>query len=190
MDNNDAELRTYYIGVQLPLYAHLLIKALMEKRAASDRWEMLCHHALAVLLLTFSYLGNFLRLGCTAMLYLDITDVFLESSKLLSYLKWSGISNFLLLLLSFVWGYARIYKFATVVLFSGMVESREMGVIGASYYFFNSLLLVLFSLNFYWFYAIASIAYRIMWGGGYEQQRDRAYTDLSTDDGSDTDADY
>mmetsp|Transcript_21780 Transcript_21780/g.26458 ORF Transcript_21780/g.26458 Transcript_21780/m.26458 type:complete len:383 (+) Transcript_21780:309-1457(+) len=180
------DLKLFYIGLQLPLYLHLSLQLLFDSRKSPDNWEMLSHHLVAVLLIGLSYIGNFTRMGALCLLYHDVTDLFLESTKILNYLRWTSLSNLAFFGLVSCWGYARLYKFATVIIYSVMYEAVEADVFGSSYPYFLGGLLVIFCLNVYWFHAISQMAYRVLWGGT-EKVRERAMTDLSTDDEYDSD---
>jgi len=180
------ELKIFYICLQLPLYLHLSLYELMDSRKSNDTWEMTSHHIVAALLLILSFLGNFSKIGTLCLLYHDVTDLFLESTKIFNYLKWTGFSNMLFFGLVICWGYSRLYKFTYVILYSVFVEAVEMDVFGTSFYAFAGLLLVILGLNIFWFYAIGNMAYRILWAGT-EEVRERAMTDLSTDDEYDSD---
>ena len=90
----DFNLKAYYLLLVLPLYVNLLFSHILNDRKRADFWEMLCHHILVLILGTLSYMGNFVELGTVIVLLHDITDIFLESAKLLNYLKRQHLADF------------------------------------------------------------------------------------------------
>lgn len=183
----DSEVQSFYTMVQLPIYLHLLFCEVAERAGGRSSGEMTGHHVLAIVLIVSSYLSNFLRIGCLTMLCHDVTDLLLESSKLLKYIKWRTLSDVLFFSFAIAWFGARVYYFSTVVIYSTMFDSVSEGTIGKdSYLFFNILLSVLFLLNLYWMGKISSAWYRILWAGPAQASAARDANDLSTDDDSDS----
>jgi len=81
-------LKYYYVGLQIPLYLHLVVQHVFESRSSSDGWEMRSHHVVTVILLLLSYVGNLTKIGAICLVYHDVTDILLESAKVLNYLNW------------------------------------------------------------------------------------------------------
>ena len=85
-------IRNYYV-TQLSFYLSLSITQLISVRRKSFR-QLVAHHCIAVLLLIFSYVDNFVRIGCIILIAHDIADVWLETVKLLNYTKCGRLTNF------------------------------------------------------------------------------------------------
>ncbi|EPZ36214.1 LAG1-domain-containing protein [Rozella allomycis CSF55] len=76
-------LRNYYaLGTSYYLFVTLLM--FYEPRM-KDRVQMFVHHAVTVLLLTFSYASGYFRIGAAVMLLHDLSDPFMELAKLFNY---------------------------------------------------------------------------------------------------------
>jgi len=185
---SSTELRHFYSTLELPLYVVLLFFQLLEGRKAHDMWEMSTHHLLVVLLIGIVYTGNFLRIGLYGLILHDVTDLFLESSKLANYLKFRKLADLLFTGFAFSWGYSRIYKFTTVVLPSVTKHGRDVS--GDSFTAVTLLLGVLYFLNLYWFWKIAKLWLKLFWVGNGKERQQRAMTDLSTDDEVDSDSSF
>ncbi len=178
----DPGMGMFYIYLQLPLYLHLLFTLVTEMKNLRSVWEMTLHHVLVILLMTFSYLGNFVRIGALALMSHDVTHVFLEMSKMSNYLKWYSLSDLLFASFALSWVYARLWWFSTEVVLPAF-QHKDL-VLGNSQFVFLPLLCFVLVLDLYWFKIIASMAYRILWGGVNKRSND--VTDMTTDDDSDS----
>lgn len=185
--------RVFYIGVQLPLYIHLLIFHTFVDHRRQDFWEMFAHHVLVILLMTFSYIGNFVRAGCVILLCHDITDLFLESSKIFNYLKSDTLTAITFNLFVIFWGFYRLYTFPFVFVRSFWIESPKYNIISSSAFTFASVLLILLILlNAYWFRLIIKLWYNMMLRPASKVPGSRkgdAAADESTD-GGESDSSY
>jgi len=184
----DQGVRAFYVYLEIPMYVVLLIAQLTDSRRASDMWEMTMHHSIVILLLSVVYLGNFVRIGMIGLLLHDVTDVFLECSKLANAFRYRWLAD--LMFIGFVgsWFYARLYKFATTVLISIYVDGHVH--VGPVLNLLGALILMLVIMNLYWFTKIWKVAYRILWSGNKSRQQQREFTDLSTDDDVDSDSSF
>lgn len=184
-----ADVKYFYTALEIPLYVVLLLAQLLDGRKARDSWEMVAHHLLVVLLLSAVYLGNYVRMGMLGLLLHDVTDLFLEASKLASSFRFRAVADLCFVGFAGAWAYARLYKFAAVVLLE--VHTGGRAVAGPQFMALLSALLgVLLLLNLFWFSKIAKVVYRILWGGSTKESQQRDFTDLSTDEEHDSDSSY
>jgi ceramide synthetase len=72
--------------VELGMYVHMLLMHFFERRR-KDFVEMVLHHIVTLLLIVFSFLFDFRRIGVVIMLVHDVSDPFLEFAKLANYSK-------------------------------------------------------------------------------------------------------
>ena len=73
-----ANLFRYYM-IELSFYWSLLFFQFMDTRR-KDFWQMLAHHIVTLLLIHFSWITNFVRIGTLIMLLHDFADIFLDVS--------------------------------------------------------------------------------------------------------------
>ena len=73
---------SFYYNIELGSYLHQLMWTEVSR---SDSLEMMLHHIVTILLILFSYLTNFTRIGASILLLHDAADIFLESAKLFVY---------------------------------------------------------------------------------------------------------
>ncbi|GBG34573.1 Ceramide synthase 4 [Hondaea fermentalgiana] len=189
LQRNEESVRWFYVALEIPLYLVLLVSQLTEGRRASDMWEMTVHHTTVLVLLSIVYLGNFVRIGMVGLLLHDVTDIFLESSKLASNFRWKGMADLLFVGFAGSWAYARIYRVSTALLPTLFTDGRA-AMSESLYKVVIGLMAVLVCLNLYWFFKISSLLYRILWAGSPKERAQRDFTDLSTDDEVDSDSSY
>jgi hypothetical protein len=79
----------YVLGLSYYIFSSLTI--FWEPRM-KDRRQLLAHHAATLTLLASSYADNRMRYGSVIMLLHDISDPFMEVSKLGLYLDWQWLS--------------------------------------------------------------------------------------------------
>lgn len=134
---------------------------------------MIVHHVLTNGLLFFSFAVRYHRIGVIVLFLHDISDVFLEFSKLCvafksrggkyhlmpDILSVVGVSCFAL-----VWLYCRLYLYPLKVLFSCGCDARPVLPAAPFYFFFNAMLWALFFMNIWWFTFIVWLLVRIIVG--------------------------
>ena len=118
--------------------------------------EMTMHHTATVLLITFSYLLGFLKVGHLVMLIHDITDIFVYLTKTINELK---VDRYILIGcyifgLIILFGYLRIYVFLNDVIIPSFTISFKEQYYHNSIKYFLTLLIILVFLHVYWFFLI------------------------------------
>jgi len=148
----------WYYTVSLSFYISLVICLCMDNKR-KDFTETVIHHMTTILLIVFSWVTNFVRVGTLVLLVHDISDNFLEGAKLAKYMRYQKLCDTLFVLFTLSWFFARILILPLWVIRSTMFEGHYILEKIPAYYVFNVLLIILFILNVMWFYTICRVAY-------------------------------
>lgn len=135
------------------------VSLLLLETKAPDFWEMLLHHTVSCVLVSSSYIFNYVRLGSLILFLHSLTDVPLYFSKAVidtPFIRLIALSYFAL-----VASYAicRCGIYPTYMMHSAWVESiREVGIEHIKGWgYMNFAMCVLFLLHMYWFGLILKI---------------------------------
>ncbi len=189
------DLRFFYI-VELGAYIHQLMWTEVSRK---DSFEMILHHISTILLIGFSYLCVFLRIGSLIMVLHDTADVFLETAKCFNYAATAEkkealkqkrpesqvaktVCDVLFGIFAVVFFVTRIVLYPSKILYSVFFECSEILVFWNGLALFDALLLILQCLHVFWFYTIATMIYRLLTTGIEKDER-------SDDDDDDDDYD-
>ncbi|KPP58587.1 hypothetical protein Z043_123573 [Scleropages formosus] len=134
-----------------------------------DFKEQIIHHVVTVLLIGFSYCGNYVRVGTLVMLIHDSSDFLLESAKMFNYAGWQRTCDALFVIFATVFLVTRLVVFPNRILHTTLVLSMEFFAPFFGYYFFNFLLLVLQALHVFWGYLILRMIYKFVFLGKVER---------------------
>lgn len=153
-----------------------------------DFWEMFIHHIVTILLIVLSWTCNLVRIGTLVLIIHDCADVFLETAKMMKYIKWQRTCDTLFGIFTITWITTRlcIYPFwllnrwikihQVFILNDGSSFSfspshstcfgaKKILPMYPAYYIFNSLLLMLLGLHIVWTYFILKVLYRAILAG-------------------------
>ncbi|XP_052791406.1 ceramide synthase 5-like isoform X2 [Mya arenaria] len=147
----------YYI-IELGFYLSLMFSQFLDVKR-KDFFEMFLHHIATVLLLSFSYMGNYLRVGTLVLLIHDCADFWVEAAKLAKYAKAHRLCDILFAVFAIVWFITRLLLYPLKILKASWILSVEIVGFFPSLYFFNGWLCILLVLHFYWFSLICRVAY-------------------------------
>lgn len=160
---------------------------------------MMLHHMTTILLLTFSYITNFTRVGASILLLHDSSDVLLESAKCFNYIsktknnKWaSKVCDILFASFAITFLVTRIILYPRYIIFSVFFEAPNFfGTNWAGFWVFSLLLVILQFLHIFWFYLIAKMLYKLASTGVEKDERSddeedigEEYNDKNSDSGS------
>ncbi len=158
---------SFYYNIELGAYIHQLMWTEVSR---SDSVEMILHHLVTILLIVFSYLTSFTRIGSSILLLHDSADIFLESAKVFNYIsKTSGNKGlsiycdtlFAIFALTFL--VTRLILYPRYLVYSLVYESPVMlGGVWPGYWTFAGLLVVLQCLHVFWFYLILRMVYSLL----------------------------
>ncbi|XP_045170120.2 ceramide synthase 6-like isoform X2 [Mercenaria mercenaria] len=155
--NIDTAIYWYYI-IELGFYLSLMFSQFLDVKR-KDFVEMFIHHIATVSLLSFSYLGNFLRVGTLVLCIHDCADFWIEGAKLAKYVKAHRLCDILFAVFAVVWFVTRLVCYPLKVLNATWNQSNEIMGFWPSLIFFNGWLCLLLILHTYWFSLIVRVAY-------------------------------
>lgn len=173
-----------YYQVQLGAYIHQLCWTEVHR---SDALEMIIHHITTILLLTFSYITNFTRVGASILLLHDSSDVFLESAKCFNYVskakdsKWAcKFCDTIFALFALTFLITRLIMYPRYIIFSVFFEApNHFGTNWAGFWVFSVLLVILQFLHIFWFYLIAKMLWTLLSTGVEKDERSDDEEDIN-----------
>ncbi|XP_015778470.1 PREDICTED: ceramide synthase 6-like [Acropora digitifera] len=158
------EIYLYYL-VEVGFYLSLKISLFVDVKR-KDFWQMVIHHIVTTILLVLSYNTGFFRIGCVIILLHDVSDVFLESSKVLHYAKWDLTTTIGFVLFAVVFYMTRLVYYPFWVLYT-VYYSRDYCGPYKAWLSFLILLLCLQVLHIMWAHAIGVVAKMSLTGGSF-----------------------
>ncbi|XP_062815746.1 ceramide synthase 1 [Anolis carolinensis] len=170
--------------LQCSFYVHSLYSTLYMDVWRKDSVVMLVHHVVTLLLLAFSYIFRYHKVGVLVIFLHDISDVQLEFTKLNVYFKYRGgvyhrlndiISNAGCFSFGITWFWFRLYWFPLKVLYTTCHTCLLIAPFAPFYFFFNGLLFLLTLMNLYWFLYIAFFLAKVLLGQVREVDDVREY---------------
>lgn len=157
-------MKSFYLLIVGYLTSELLL--LLPEWGRVDFLEMLIHHTIAAGLTFFSYMCDFLKIGCLIMYVHNASDVTIYVSRSTIDMPYKLVIGacFILLCFSFLW--YRLMVFPFILLRSCWLDSYpymlekfggETSYAYTAWFYFNSTLSVLFTLNAYWWLLILRV---------------------------------
>ncbi|KAF8572086.1 hypothetical protein P879_00328 [Paragonimus westermani] len=125
----------------------------------SDFVVLLVHHMATVGLISFSFVMYHHRIGSLVLLLHDIADCWMESAKMLKYLKKHQAAEWFFRIFVAVWIVTRLTYFPCWILYT--IWELQPPVIYGAYVIIFCWLLLLQLMHIYWFYLILKIAVQI-----------------------------
>lgn len=148
-----------------------------------DFTEQVIHHFVTIILISFSYSLNLLRIGSLVLLLHDSSDYLLEASKLFNYTHWRRLCDTLFIIFSLVFFYTRLVLFPTRILYTTYFESTVNLGTFFGYYFLNILLMILQLLHVFWSCLILRMIYSFIKKGQMEKDVRSDVEELDSSDG-------
>ncbi|KAI9355917.1 TLC domain-containing protein [Zopfochytrium polystomum] len=164
--------RLLLLLLRLGYHAHsLLYMVTLEPERRLDFGEMLLHHLVTVALISLSYLGGQMRIGCLILFLHDASDI---SSYMIKSVVDTGrtlltLSVYLFLLAS--WGYCRLYVFPFLII-ATIMRTDVPFVDTTVRYVFVGLLLCLQALHLYWYSLFLDMGMEYLKSGKTEDTHD------------------
>ncbi|KAI0081743.1 longevity assurance proteins LAG1/LAC1 [Panus rudis PR-1116 ss-1] len=166
------ELKAYYLMQSAYWCQQLMVMVLGLEKPRKDYYILVAHHAVTLWLVGWSYLINLTVIGNAVYLSMDLPDIFLAFSLLLSYIQYDKMKVTFFLALVGVWTYFRHFQsirilWSVLTEFDLMPETSKRWsppdgvwmVWWMKYQVFVPLLLLQF-LNLFWYYLILRILVR------------------------------
>ncbi|XP_033104101.1 ceramide synthase 6-like [Anneissia japonica] len=147
-----------YYFMELVFHWCLILSVLFDVKR-KDFLPNIIHHFVTVMLISFSWVCNFVRIGGLVLTCHDMSDVFLESAKMSNYAKRESLTTVLFSLFAITFFLSRIVLLPYRIIYSSIIECREIVGYFPSHIFLNGLMVVLQILHFYWFYLISCMVY-------------------------------
>ncbi|NWH82368.1 CERS3 synthase, partial [Piaya cayana] len=156
----------WYYMMEISFYWSLLFTLGIDvKRKASghDFMAHVVHHFAAIGLMSFSWCGNYVRLGTLVIFVHDTADFWLEAAKMFNYAHWEKTCNTLFIIFSIAFFITRIILFPFWILRATVYLPTYYSTTPVIAYFLsNGLLLTLQGLHLYWGYLIFKILKRFI----------------------------
>ncbi|XP_065928808.1 ceramide synthase 6 isoform X1 [Magallana gigas] len=171
----------WYYMIEISFYWSLMFSQFMDVKR-KDFWEMFTHHCATICLLTFSWCGNFVRVGTLVLCIHDAVDYWLEAAKMAKYIKAQRLCDVLFAIFGIVWFITRLVLYPTKVMWSTYFECKQIVGPFPSCYFLNCVLVVLLILHAYWFSLIVTVAYTVLSKQGEVPPCNQEVTDIRSSD--------
>ncbi|KAK9112784.1 hypothetical protein Scep_020303 [Stephania cephalantha] len=156
-------LMLYYL-CQCGFYVYSIAALLTWETRRKDFFIMMSHHIVTVLLIGFSYITSFFRVGSVILALHDASDVFLEAAKLFKYSEKEFAASVCFGLFAISWFILRLIIFPFWVIRSSSIDAIEAMDTYSSprllYYSFNTMLVTLLVFHVYWWILIYSMIER------------------------------
>lgn len=157
------ESQYWYYILEISFYGSLVFSVTFDVKR-KDFKEQIVHHVATLVLLSFSWCVNYIRIGTLVMLVHDASDVLLESAKLFNYAKWEKTCQTLFVLFAIVFMGTRLVIFPFWLIHCTWVYPVQHYPPFFGYYFFNVMLLVLQVLHIFWAYLILCMIRKFLFG--------------------------
>lgn len=176
-------------AVDMAFYTYSLPYLIFFELKRKDFWAMLSHHVATIILIGYSFIMGWTKVGIVIMLLHDICDPFLEIAKMAKYVNQEALTNVSFVILLVMWIGMRIVYFPFWVNRSVLFEGYQISVgVGNKlafphYQILAGMLLFLQCLQAFWAYLIVKIAVKaVVSGSAVEDNRAVAGGDDSDDD--------
>ncbi|XP_041758863.1 ceramide synthase 2 [Coregonus clupeaformis] len=173
----------WYYMIELGFYISLLFSVATDIKR-KDFKEQIVHHVATILLISFSWLVNYIRAGTLIMLVHDASDYLLESAKMFNYAGWRKTCNYIFILFAAVFILTRLVILPFWIIHTTWVYPLTLYPPFFGFYFFNGLLFVLQCLHIFWAGLILRMAIKFLPGNDIveDERSDREETESDEED--------
>ncbi|KAG7501093.1 ceramide synthase 2-like [Solea senegalensis] len=139
----------WYYVIELGFYISLLVSVASDIKR-KDFKEQIVHHVATILLISFSWLVNYIRAGTLIMLVHDASDYLMESAKMFNYAGWRKTCNFIFTAFAAMFIVTRLIILPFWIIHTTLVYPLTLYTLFPGFYFFNGLMVVLQILHIFW----------------------------------------
>ncbi|XP_043833813.1 ceramide synthase 4-like [Dromiciops gliroides] len=147
--------------LEISFYLSLLLTLTLDVKR-KDFIGQLIHHFITIILIFFSYSANFVNIGALVLLLHDVSDIFLEAYKMLSYAQWKQAREAVFILFALVFLITRLILFPIKVLYTTYYVAQSKNQFFFGYYFTTTLMTILQGLNVFWSFLILRMVYKFL----------------------------
>uniref|UniRef100_A0A8P4GLM9 Ceramide synthase 2a n=1 Tax=Dicentrarchus labrax TaxID=13489 RepID=A0A8P4GLM9_DICLA len=175
----------WYYMIELGFYISLLVSVASDVKR-KDFKEQIIHHIATIVLISFSWLVNYIRGGTLVMLVHDASDYLMESAKMFNYAGWRKTCNFIFTLFAAVFIVTRLVILPFWIIYSTCIYPLTLYPPFPGFYFFNGLMLVLQTLHIFWAVLILRMVVKFLPGNDIveDERSDKEETE-SEEEGDD-----
>ncbi|XP_074061117.1 ceramide synthase 4-like [Macrotis lagotis] len=159
-------IKWWYI-LEFSFYLSLILTLCFDVKR-KDFKEQVIHHFMAIILLSYSYSANIVRIGVQVLLLHNVSDIFLELGKMLSYAGWRITRDVLFIIFSLVFLISRLIVFPYKVFYISYHIFKKNNQFFFGYYFGNAFLLVVMCLNIFWSVLIVKMFLKLLLEGQFK----------------------
>ncbi|XP_027891298.1 ceramide synthase 2a [Xiphophorus couchianus] len=173
----------WYYMIELGFYVSLIFSVASDVKR-KDFKEQIVHHVATILLISFSWLVNYIRAGTLIMLVHDASDYLMESAKMFNYAGWKKTCNFIFTVFAAVFIITRLIIFPFWIIYATGVYPLSLYPTFFGFYFFNGLLVVLLILHIFWTGLILRMVIKFLPGNGIveDERSDKEETESDDED--------
>ncbi|XAR59452.1 hypothetical protein NMG60_11015294 [Bertholletia excelsa] len=152
---------------QFGFYLYSIAALLTWETRRKDFTVMMSHHVITVILIGYSYIASFFRIGSIILALHDASDIFLEVAKVFKYSEKELGASLCFGLFAISWLLLRLIYFPFWVIRASSFHIRDCLRLSEAYdtlvyYVFNTMLLTLLVFHIYWWILICSMIMRQM----------------------------
>uniref|UniRef100_A0A1A7Y1Q2 Ceramide synthase 2a n=2 Tax=Iconisemion striatum TaxID=60296 RepID=A0A1A7Y1Q2_9TELE len=174
----------WYYLLELGFYLSLVISVASDVKR-KDFKEQIVHHVATILLISFSWLVNYIRAGTLIMLVHDASDYLMESAKMLNYARWKRTCNFIFTVFAAVFIITRLIILPFWIIHTTLVYPLTIHRPFFGFCFFNGLMLVLQLLHIFWACIIIRMVIKFLPGNDIVEDERSDIEETESDDGND-----
>ncbi|XP_014680865.1 PREDICTED: ceramide synthase 6-like isoform X2 [Priapulus caudatus] len=147
----------WFYMIEMSFYLSLTFSQFLDVKR-KDFWQMFVHHMCTLMLLTFSWGGNMIRVGTLVLVIHDAVDFWMEAAKMAKYCRLHRLCDLLFIIFTVMWFLTRLVIFPYRVLRTVMYDAHVIIGEFKSRMLFLALLYLLQILHLIWFYMLCQVA--------------------------------
>uniref|UniRef100_A0A1A8GPR9 Ceramide synthase 2a n=2 Tax=Nothobranchius korthausae TaxID=1143690 RepID=A0A1A8GPR9_9TELE len=174
----------WYYVFELGFYLSVVFSLASDVKR-KDFKEQIVHHVATILLISFSWLVNYIRAGTLIMLLHDASDYLMESAKMFNYARWKRTCNFIFTVFAVVFIITRLIILPFWIIHTTLVYPLTVHRPFFGFCFFNGLMLVLQVLHIFWAVLIVRMVIKFLPGNAIVEDERSDREETESDDEND-----